>query len=479
MAETILSVGIDIGTSTTSLVFSNLTFERVSGDFSMPKTEITDKKVVYRSPVYFTPLKSNTELDAEVIRMLIEKEYQTAGIKPSDVETGAVIITGDTARKTNADSVLSSISEFAGDFVVATAGPRLESILAGKGSGAEQYSKDTIESIINLDIGGGTTNTATFYNGKCIDADCFDIGGRLIRLSKGTRTIEYIFPKIKQLALEQGIDIEIGSEITEDQVRRICQIMAHAMMEKINPNTTDKYFHYLATESDAKHIINEKLDAISFSGGVGKLIYEDEKSDKFAYNDIGIILADAIKSEVKKYNIKLVKPTETISATVIGAGSHSVDVSGATIAISEINKLPLKNVPIINMHNAIDTSLAEFEDYFNTQLQWIQETDSSQNVALNIEAERRMGFKDVTDLADKIVSATKKLLENQDTLIIIIFGDYGKVLGQSLGLRLPAGKGVICIDGIDIAGGDYIDIGRPVGVADSVPVVIKTVAFSY
>lgn len=209
--------------------------------------------------MYFTPLKSNTELDAELIRMLIEKEYQTAGIKPSDVETGAVIITGDTARKTNADKVLSSISEFAGDFVVATAGPRLESILAGKGSGAAQYSIDTIETICNMDVGGGTTNTATFYNGSCTDADCMDIGGRLIRLSPGTKTIEYIFPKIKQLALENGIDIRAGGEITGEQAQKISKIMARAMLEKINPQTKDKNFFFLCTEKDSEHLMLKSL----------------------------------------------------------------------------------------------------------------------------------------------------------------------------------------------------------------------------
>lgn len=479
MAETILSVGIDIGTSTTSLVFSTLTFENVSGDMAMPKTEITEKKIIYRSPVYFTPLKSDTELDAELIRILIEKEYQTAGIKPSDVETGAVIITGDTARKTNADKVLASISEFAGDFVVATAGPRLESILAGKGSGAEQYSVETIETICNMDVGGGTTNTATFYNGCCIDADCMDIGGRLIRFSPGTKTVEYIFPKIEQLALENGIDIKIGKVVTEEQVNKISQIMAHSMLEKLNPQTNDRNFFFLCTEEDAKHLVSKKPDVVSFSGGVGRLVYEETKGNKFAYNDIGVFLADAIKNEVGKHDFKLVKPVETISATVIGAGSHSVDVSGGTIAVTEINKLPLKNIPIINLHNALDTLESDLQEYFNKQLNWIQGNEPTQNVAINIEVERRMSFKDITALASKIICVAEKLLETQDTLIIIIYGDYGKVLGQSLELRLPKGKGVICIDAIDIAGGEYIDIGRPVGVADSVPVVIKTIAFSY
>ena len=140
MSESILSVGIDIGTSTTCLAFCRLEIANLSSSWQIPDVEVVNKKIIYRSPIYFTPLKSNTTLDADSIAEIIEKEYQRAGINPGDVETGAVIVTGDTARKENAQAVISRISGLAGDFVAATVGPEFESVLAGRGQrGAEIF----------------------------------------------------------------------------------------------------------------------------------------------------------------------------------------------------------------------------------------------------------------------------------------------------------------------------------------------------
>lgn len=130
--QKLLSVGIDIGTSTTQLVFSEITVLNVASGFSVPKMEIADKKIIYKSDIHFTPLKSETEIDAEKTLEIIKSEYQKAGYSVKDPDTGAVIITGETARKENARAVLQSLSDFSGDFVVATAGADLESVLSGK-----------------------------------------------------------------------------------------------------------------------------------------------------------------------------------------------------------------------------------------------------------------------------------------------------------------------------------------------------------
>ena len=129
MQETILSVGIDIGTSTTQLIFSRLTIENLASNYTVPRISIVNKEVIYRSGIHFTPLKSQTEIDAAQVKDIIRDEYRKADMRPEDLQTGAVIITGETARKQNANTVLESLSDMAGDFVVATAGPDLESIL--------------------------------------------------------------------------------------------------------------------------------------------------------------------------------------------------------------------------------------------------------------------------------------------------------------------------------------------------------------
>ncbi len=126
MKEKILSVGIDIGTTTTQLVFSRLTLENTASLVTVPRIEIIAKEVVFRSTIHFTPLKSQHEIDEQRVRELIEREYQSAGITPEQVQTGAIIITGEAARKQNAESVLRALSGLAGEFVVATAGRTLE-----------------------------------------------------------------------------------------------------------------------------------------------------------------------------------------------------------------------------------------------------------------------------------------------------------------------------------------------------------------
>ena len=156
----LLSVGIDIGTTTTQLVFSHLTVQNESPAFTVPHFAITKKDVLYRSEIDFTPLLSDTVIDTEGIRKIVDGEYAASGFHREDVQTGAVIITGETARKENAAEVLRALSGYAGDFVVATAGPALESVLAGKGSGAQKFSQEHQCAVLNFDIGGGTTNLA-------------------------------------------------------------------------------------------------------------------------------------------------------------------------------------------------------------------------------------------------------------------------------------------------------------------------------
>ena len=130
MSEQLLSVGIDIGTSTTQLVISRLVLENRAKPFSVPRVAIAEREVLYRSDIHFTPLKSETVIDADGVRRIVEEEYRKSGFVKRQIGTGAVIITGETARKENAREVLGALSAFAGDFVVATAGPDLESILA-------------------------------------------------------------------------------------------------------------------------------------------------------------------------------------------------------------------------------------------------------------------------------------------------------------------------------------------------------------
>ena len=186
MSYRLTSVGIDIGTTTTQLVVSELILENRMPGARIPSVEITGKRLLYESGIYFTPVIDHKNVDAQAVKRIIEREYAKSGVKPEDVDTGAVIITGETAKKENADRIIHELSSFAGDFVVAIAGPELEAILAGKGSGASELSRKRQEVVANLDIGGGTTNIAIFENGNVIDTACLNIGGRLVEINPVT-----------------------------------------------------------------------------------------------------------------------------------------------------------------------------------------------------------------------------------------------------------------------------------------------------
>lgn len=123
MSDILRSVGLDVGTTSTQMIFSELTVENRASGFAVPEMEIARRDIRYRSPVYFTPLLDESHVDAGALRELVAEEYRRAGIRRESVDTGAIIITGETSRKENARAVLDALSDFAGEFVVATAGP--------------------------------------------------------------------------------------------------------------------------------------------------------------------------------------------------------------------------------------------------------------------------------------------------------------------------------------------------------------------
>ena len=204
MSEKLLSVGLDVGTTSTQLVVSQLQVENKASGFAVPEMEITQRQILYRSPVHFTPLVEDKLVDGPEIRHIVEREYEKAGISREQVDTGAIIITGETSRKENAQAVLEALSELAGDFVVATAGPDLESILAAKGAGAVEYSAQTGKTVLHMDIGGGTSNLALIRDGKILQTGCLNVGGRLVQFAQ-SGVITHLSPVLSGItALKPG-----------------------------------------------------------------------------------------------------------------------------------------------------------------------------------------------------------------------------------------------------------------------------------
>jgi Ethanolamine utilization protein, possible chaperonin protecting lyase from inhibition len=468
MGETFLSVGIDIGTTTTQIVFSRLTIEQQQIQNS-GKATISDREIIYRSAIYYTPLSSPSKVNSRAIANIIKAEYKLAGFSPSDIHSGAVIITGETARKENALAISNTLSLAAGKFVVATAGPELEAILSGQGAGAAQMSEKITDKVINFDIGGGTTNVSVFFNGQAETPFALDIGGRLIKFSVN-RTITYISPRLKPLINALNIPLYIGFQCNLADIYTLCRQLAAILLDYTNGSKGGIYGKDLLITAAPR---SQHYHTVMFSGGVAEYIYHPIADISWEsilkFQDIGIILGKCINELFLSSGLQILQPKETIRATVIGAGIYSMSISGSTVNIDE-EILPLRDIPVIKLQENI-FYLPNADKFIAEKLAVYKES----SVAIAFAGPKSPSYNELKAIAKCLATADALIHLESNPLIVVLEHDFAKALGQTLRPLLPLKKKVVCIDRIAVKESSYIDIGRPIG--NVLPVVIKTLAF--
>ncbi|MEH7885389.1 ethanolamine ammonia-lyase reactivating factor EutA [Bacillus sp. JJ1609] len=472
--EEIKSAGIDIGTSTTKVVISRFSLMNMAGGTHMPRIEIIEKEVLYRSEIHRTPLLDPATIDIKAVEQLVKDEYSRAGIKPQEIKTGAVIITGETATKSNAQEMVHTLSDHAGEFLVATAGPDLEGIIAAKGSGAYEYSKRSGKVIANIDIGGGTANAAVYKSGRLCGTCTLHIGGRLIEFVNDE--IKSISPPVKKLLLQQGKKLSVGDSRNTDEIKALTNFMADTiakMLDKTIPADSPLLLGHSPNWE-------EKIDAIMFSGGVGECIYlyEPVLSSGVVYNDIGETLAQSLKESDSLAKWPWIEPEETVRATVLGAGTQTTEISGATISV-EAGALPQRNLPVyqIDFGQELENGLGRFPDEIVKALEIYDPYREGHNFAIYLTGMPYLGFKAVQQLAAAILAGVEQKPDPQQPIVIVLESDHAKVLGQTLILQ-DSQKTIVCIDQIKVEHGDYIDIGTLLQ-TNVVPVVVKTLTFEH
>ncbi|MCB9469437.1 MAG: ethanolamine ammonia-lyase reactivating factor EutA [Candidatus Obscuribacterales bacterium] len=451
MKHELLSVGIDVGTTTTHLVFCLLRAENTRSASQIPRQRIAgDSQILYRSPVHFTPLDQDGNIDAVAVYQMIEAEYRKASIEPETVSCGAAIITGESAARRNAAALIAELSRLAGDFVAASAGAELESILAARGSGASSYSRRAGCRVRNIDIGGGTTNAATFLAGELENVWYLDYGGRFIRFDEDG-VVASVSASAERLFKELGIEINCGEKPRECLLVESANAVAVAILDA-------------CLDSDA----DQAQPQYWFSGGVAELIEKSEKN-KLVYRDMGVFLADALHRELERRGISYKIADQAIRATVIGAGAEIVQLSGHTVFVDEA-LLPLKNLPLLRVPQgpSLSSLLKELHGKYRNQF-------DDGPVALLLPDLPLHSYKALCAAAEEILCFIEEV-GPMAPHVFVTRSDSAMALGQQIRKRssdLP----LLVLDGIDLLKGDYLEIGRALSGGLTLPVIVKTLVF--
>ncbi|MYL55471.1 ethanolamine utilization protein [Pontibacillus yanchengensis] len=468
--ETILSAGIDIGTSTTKIVISKLSLRNTAGLTHMPRIEITEKEMIHKSPVIRTPFRTEKEIDMKKVEEFVRTQYQKADINAEEIKTGAVIITGESSTKSNAQELIGQISEYAGDFLVATAGPDLESIIAAKGSGAVELSQSTSKTVANIDIGGGTANVAVYQYGKLLGTCTLHVGGKLIEWNKGK--IEYISPFIKEANKQSGINLQEGDHVSDEILKEVTNLMAQTIVDMCELKIEENHPLLLGELPNWE----KSIDIVTFSGGVSEcMYYPDSCNQEQLYNDVGGLLAKSIINHDGLSAFEVKRPKETVRATVLGAGTQTTEISGSTILVDN-GVLPLHNIPVYNIsfEDGFPETLSRLPEDMKRGIDLYDPHQEGVNFALYLYDLPVLGFKDIQRLAKSLVEANQQKVTTQP-LLVVFERDLAKSLGQTIQVQYPDVQ-LVCIDQIKVEHGDYLDIGNILtsGVA---PVVLKTLTF--
>jgi len=466
------TVGIDIGSSTSHLLFAKVALQRQSQGHSS-RFVVIGRDIVWRSPILLTPFLADGLIDAAVLGGFIDRCYSEAGFTKDQVDGGAVILTGEAIKRKNARAIDELFAAQAGKFVCASAGHRLEARLAAHGSGAVALSKDRGICLLHIDIGGGTTKLALIDRGTIVGLAAFAVGGRLIAAdARGDWT--RVDHSARLVADDLSVNVSPQTLADESVRRRMAQRLAAAAAAIIFDAPLDPLARSLTLTEPLPRKIAPA--ALTFSGGVAEYIFGQENSE---FGDIAKPLAQALARELSAGSgLPLIDPGQRIRATVIGASQFTVQVSGKTIYLPDPYVLPVRNVPVVRI--TMDSGLpdrARTAAEISTALGEI-DLDKSVNVAIGFSWRDDPEHSRLRAAAEAIADALQPMQERIKLLLLAIDGDIGKTFGRLIHRELNWPGKIVCLDGVELHEFDYIDVGELVAPPGVVPVVIKSLLFA-
>lgn len=462
------SVGIDVGTTTSQAIFSELELVNSAAASEVPRYDFSRRRVTYVSPIIFTPKDDEDQINGLELLHFIDGQYQAANLSIQDVETGAIIITGEASKARNARETVMELAGQLGDFVVATAGPHLESVIAGHGSGAAEYSRQHGARVLNIDIGGGTSNYAVFVAGQLLSTACLNVGGRLIETHPdgSIRQVHGPARKIVDTVLGRGA----GAGMTPTQLDRVVAHMADLIVQVAQGKPAALAHELLMTDALTE---SPPFDAVFISGGVGECYYRDCADLNDSFGDIGPALATALHQHPALQAMPVMEPANTLRATVIGAGMHTLSLSGSTIWLSS-ERLPLCNVPVLHVPDGSDAQGLAQGWLDNAQ---VHDLCVQQDCyAISVPHHLPVSYRSVLLCSSAIQEFMRYCTGNPYPLIILARQDFGKALGMELQPFIED-RDLAVIDEVQTREWDYIDIGKGMFDNSVVPLTVKSLAF--
>ncbi len=462
------SVGVDIGSSTSHLIFSKLVLER-QGKRLSSRYAVTQREIVYRSPVIFTPFLPSS-IDAGSLALFIAESYGGAGMTPDEIDGGAVITTGEAALRENARTVAELFSRESGKFVCATAGPNLESLLAAHGSGAAELSLNSDEPLLNVDIGGGTTKFAVCHRGEVRETAAIHLGARLVAWDANGK-VTRLEDAGRRIARRASLPVpELGAPLSGDVLDALADYMAEAIVSIIRGARPDGEAGFWITPMlrDAR-----TFGRVVFSGGVAEYIYNRETRE---FGDLGARLAEAVRRKARAAGIQLLEPREAISATCIGASQYTVQLSGDTIFLSDPAPLPVRSVPVAAVGGIRELSASAIAQSVRQALHRLDLDDGEQRFALAVHWHHGADYASLHSLCAGIVEAVPGVKDGRP-LLLVLDADVAGIIGALLQQEFHVRGSIVCIDQVLLREFDYIDIGRPLPAQNVVPVVVKSLIF--
>lgn len=457
----LVTVGVDIGSSTSHLMFSHVHLLRQADTYST-RYVVASRRSLHRSPILLTPYRADGLIDVDALHAFIERAYADAGYSREQVDAGAVILTGVALERSNARAIAELFAREGGKFVCASAGHNLEALLAANGSGAVALSRQG-GSVLNIDVGGGTTKLALARDGQVVATLAIAAGARLIELDE-RGVVRRLEPTGAVLARQAGADVAVGRPLSAEARRRVVEALADRVADAANGRAD-------ASWTLAGSLAAERPALIVFSGGVGELLATGMTEE---FGDLGVELAAALRARFERLPAPVHQSGERIRATVIGASQFTVQLSGNTVHVSDATLLPLHNVPVVRVRVG---GSREIRADIERAAHRLDLDAREEAIAVALEWSGEPTYANLRALAQGLADAHGAARRRETPIIVALQSDIGASLGTILVEELGVRSGVIAVDGLELADLDFIDMGEAIPPANVIPVVIKSLLF--